>query len=173
MTAVLDVTDLSVEIRTGSGIVRALDRVASSVGRGETLALVGESGCGRSTLVRLIARLTRPTAGSIRFGTRELSALPAKASARDPGRARIQIVVQDAGDSIPPRFPEADAIADPLRQMTGLSGVALHEGVRSGGALRAAAGIALPLRAPAFRWPARPRRDRPRDRPAAGPAGAR
>ena len=110
-------------------LVHAVDDVSFTLARGETLGLVGESGCGKSTLVRLITRLADPTSGSIRFGSRELSELPAKDFASDPDRARIQIVFQDAGESINPRFTAADAIADPLRRLKGLSGAPLREKV--------------------------------------------
>ena len=140
----LDVAELSKRFPLGRrslfggaarSMVHAVDDVSFTLARGETLGLVGESGCGKSTLVRLITRLTDPTAGSIRFGTRELAALPAKTFARDPDRARIQIVFQDAGESINPRFTAADAIADPLRQMLGLSGEALRAKVEEAATL--------------------------------------
>jgi len=115
--------------------VHAVDDVTLTVARGETLGLVGESGCGKSTLVKLLTRLTDPTSGSIRFGSRELSLTPAKRFARDPDRGRIQLVFQDAGESINPRFTAADAIADPLRQMRGLSGTALREKVEEAATL--------------------------------------
>ena len=140
----LDVAELSKRFPLGRrklfgkaapSMVHAVDDVSFTLARGETLGLVGESGCGKSTLVRLITRLTDPTTGSIRFGNRELSALPAKVFARDPDRARIQIVFQDAGESINPRFTAADAIADPLRQLRGLSGEALREKVEEAATL--------------------------------------
>lgn len=140
----LDVAELSKRFPLGrkslfggaaQSMVHAVDDVSFTLARGETLGLVGESGCGKSTLVRLITRLTDPTTGSIRFGTRELAALPAKVFARDPDRARIQIVFQDAGESINPRFTAADAIADPLRQLQGLTGEALREKVEEAATL--------------------------------------
>jgi ABC-type glutathione transport system ATPase component len=140
----LDVAELSKRFPLGrkslfggaaQSMVHAVDDVSFTLARGETLGLVGESGCGKSTLVRLITRLTDPTTGSIRFGTRELAALPAKIFARDPDRARIQIVFQDAGESINPRFTAADAIADPLRQMMGLSGAVLRAKVEEAATL--------------------------------------
>ena len=140
----LDVAELSKRFPLGRrrlfgkaapSMVHAVDDVSFTLARGETLGLVGESGCGKSTLVRLITRLTDPTTGSIRFGNRELSALPARVFARDPDRARIQIVFQDAGESINPRFTAADAIADPLRQLRGLSGEALREKVEEAATL--------------------------------------
>ncbi|WP_439596230.1 oligopeptide/dipeptide ABC transporter ATP-binding protein [Falsiroseomonas sp.] len=140
----LEVTELSKRFPLGRrsffggarpSAVHAVDDVSFTLARGETLGLVGESGCGKSTLVRLITRLTDPTTGSIRFGTRELADLPAQNFARDVDRGRIQIVFQDAGESINPRFTAADAIADPLRKLRGLSGVALRDKVEEAATL--------------------------------------
>jgi len=109
--------------------VHAVDDVSLVLHRGDSVGLVGESGCGKSTLVRLLARLLDPTEGVIRLDGRELSLLPARRFARDPDRARIQVVFQDAGESINLRFTAADAIADPLRRLRGLRGAALQEKV--------------------------------------------
>lgn len=106
--------------------VHAVDDVSLTLRRGEALGLVGESGCGKSTLVRMLARLLDPTSGSIRFRGRELTDRPARRFAADPDRARVQVVFQDAGESINPRFTAADAIADPLRRLRGLRGAALR-----------------------------------------------
>ncbi len=111
---------------TPAPMVHAVDDVSLVVQRGETLGLVGESGCGKSTLARLLARLSDATEGSIRFAGRELTELPASKFARDPDRARIQIVFQDAGESINPRFTAYDAIADALHHLKGFSGSALR-----------------------------------------------
>src|SRR5260370_9061965 len=92
--------------------------------------MVGESGCGKSTLVRLVARLLDPTAGFIRFRTRDLSLVPARRFARDADRGRIQMVFQDAGESINPRFTAFAAIADPLRRLRRLKGEALKQEVQ-------------------------------------------
>ncbi|HXF88249.1 MAG TPA: ABC transporter ATP-binding protein [Xanthobacteraceae bacterium] len=105
--------------------VHAVDDVSFVIRRGETVGLVGESGCGKSTLVRMITRLLDPTEGSIKLGRRELSLLPSKRFARDTARAAIQMVFQDAGESINPRFTAFDAIADPLRRLKRLRGAAL------------------------------------------------
>lgn len=143
-THLLEVTELSKRFPLGKrgwfggkapSMVHAVDDVSFTLGRGETLGLVGESGCGKSTLVRLITRLTDPSTGSIRFGTRELADLPARHFARDEDRGRIQIVFQDAGESINPRFTAADAIADPLRKLRGLTGAALREKVEEAATL--------------------------------------
>jgi oligopeptide/dipeptide ABC transporter ATP-binding protein len=106
--------------------LHAVDDVSFSIGRGEIVGLVGESGCGKSTLVRLVTRVLDANDGSIRLNGRELTHVPAKAFARAPDRVRIQMVFQDAGDSINPRYTAFEAIADPLRRLRRLSGAALR-----------------------------------------------
>jgi oligopeptide/dipeptide ABC transporter ATP-binding protein len=106
--------------------VHAVDDVSFTIGTGETVGLVGESGCGKSTLVRLVTRLLDPSAGVIRFHARDLSLIPARRFARDADRGRIQMVFQDAGESINPRFTAFAAIADPLRRLRRLKGQALR-----------------------------------------------
>jgi len=105
--------------------LHAVDDVSFKIGRGETLGLVGESGCGKSTLVRLVSRLIDGNEGSIRLAGRELTHLPARRFARSQDRGRIQMVFQDAGESINPRHSAFAAIADPLRRLRGLGGAAL------------------------------------------------
>ena len=97
--------------------LHAVDDVSFTIAAGESVGLVGESGCGKSTLVRLLARLADPTEGGIRFEGRALDATPAAAFARSPDRALIQMVFQDATDSLNPRFSAFDAIAEPLQRM--------------------------------------------------------
>ena len=111
--------------------VHAVDNVSFVIEKGETVGLVGESGCGKSTLVRTLTRLLDPSAGSVRLDDRELTLTPARDFASDPDRARIQMVFQDAGESVNPRFTGFDAIADPLRRLRKLSGKALRERVES------------------------------------------
>jgi oligopeptide/dipeptide ABC transporter ATP-binding protein len=111
--------------------VYAVDDVSFVINKGETVGLVGESGCGKSTLVRALTRLIDATDGSVKLGPRELSLTPSKAFARDPDRARIQMVFQDAGDSVNPRFTGFDAIADPLRRLRKLRGKALTQRVET------------------------------------------
>jgi oligopeptide/dipeptide ABC transporter ATP-binding protein len=105
--------------------LHAVDEVSFTIGRGETVGLVGESGCGKSTLVRLINRLLDPTSGSIRLGGVEMADFKASHFASNPNRARIQMVFQDAGDSLNPRYTAADAIADPIRRLRKMSGADL------------------------------------------------
>ncbi len=150
MIPLLDVAELSKRfpVKSGKGAPRgtrpklfsgpshrpqlyAVDDVSFTIGRGETVGLVGESGCGKSTLVRILARLIDPSDGMVRLGSRDLTLIPAQRFAKDPDRANIQMVFQDAGESINPRFTAFDAIADPLRRIKGLSGSALRAKVNA------------------------------------------
>jgi peptide/nickel transport system ATP-binding protein len=104
-------------IRTGilqrvTGQVRAVDGVDLSLSRGETLALVGESGCGKTTVGRSILRLVAPTAGSIRYDGVDLASLTA--ADFHPYRRRMQIVMQDPGSALDPRAAARDSIAEGL-----------------------------------------------------------
>ncbi len=101
---------------------RAVDGISFSVARGETLGLVGESGCGKSTTSMMITRLIDPSAGSIIFDGVDIGAIPAKRFAASPLRRRIQMVFQDPTDSLNPRFTAERAIADPIMQMGALKG---------------------------------------------------
>jgi len=95
------------------GTVRAVDGVSFSLGRGETLALVGESGCGKSTTARLVLRLIPPSAGSIRFDGTDLTKLEGEALRRI--RRRMQIVFQDPFASLNPRMTVAETLEEPLK----------------------------------------------------------
>ena len=106
--------------------VHAVDDVSFFINKGETVGLVGESGCGKSTLVRALTRLIDASDGSVKLGSRELSLTPAREFARDPDRARIQMVFQDAGESVNPRFTAFDAIADPLRRLAQIARQGAH-----------------------------------------------
>jgi oligopeptide/dipeptide ABC transporter ATP-binding protein len=150
MTILLEVTDVSKLFPVGGGPgllarfkrrwsggphklpkVHAVDDVSFAIDKGETVGLVGESGCGKSTLVRALTRLVDVSDGSIKLGSRELSLKPSRVFARDRDRARIQMVFQDAGESVNPRFTGFDAIADPLRRLRKLRGAALKERVET------------------------------------------
>lgn len=96
---------------------RAVDGISFSIAGGETLGLVGESGCGKSTTSMMITRLIDPSGGRIVFDGTDIGAIPAKQFAASPHRRRIQMVFQDPTDSLNPRFTAERAIADPIMRM--------------------------------------------------------
>jgi peptide/nickel transport system ATP-binding protein len=101
---------------------RAVDGVSFVVHRGESVGLVGESGCGKSTTSTMVMRLIDKTDGVIMFDGQDIGAIPARQFARLPLRKRIQMVFQDPTDSLNPRFTAARAIADPLLRLGDLKG---------------------------------------------------
>jgi peptide/nickel transport system ATP-binding protein len=101
---------------------RAVDGISFQIRRGESVGLVGESGCGKSTTSMMVMRLLDQTSGRIVFDGEELGELPAKSFARLPLRKRIQMVFQDPTDSLNPRFTAARAIADPILQLGDVRG---------------------------------------------------
>lgn len=107
---------------------RAVDRVDLAVFPGESLALVGESGCGKSTTGRLLLGLERPSSGRVSFEGRDLAGLSASGMRRL--RARMQMVFQDPLGSLNPRFTVRRTLAEPLRIHSDLSGAALEDRVR-------------------------------------------
>ncbi len=122
MTELLEIGQLAKRFDIGGKrLLHAVDEVSFAIARGETVGLVGESGCGKSTLVRLINRLLDPTEGSIRLAGADLADLKARSFAGNANRVRIQMVFQDASDSLNPRFTAFHAIADPLRRLKKLS----------------------------------------------------
>jgi peptide/nickel transport system ATP-binding protein len=96
---------------------RAVDGVSFTVNRGESVGLVGESGCGKSTTSTMVMRLIDKSDGLIMFGDVDIGEIPPKTFARLPLRKRIQMVFQDPTDSLNPRFTAARAIADPILRL--------------------------------------------------------
>jgi peptide/nickel transport system ATP-binding protein len=101
---------------------RAVDGISFTVGHGESVGLVGESGCGKSTTSMMVMRLLDQTSGRIMFDGDEIGAILPNAFARLPVRKSIQMVFQDPTDSLNPRFTAARAIADPIMQLGGIRG---------------------------------------------------
>jgi peptide/nickel transport system ATP-binding protein len=101
---------------------RAVGGISFEVRRGESVGLVGESGCGKSTTSMMVMRLIDKTSGTIAFGGEDIGAIPAKQFAVLPARKRIQMVFQDPTDSLNPRFTAVRAIADPLMRLGDVHG---------------------------------------------------
>jgi peptide/nickel transport system ATP-binding protein len=103
-------------------LFRAVDGISFSVGRGESVGLVGESGCGKSTTSMMVMRLLDQTSGRIMFDGEEIGGIMPNAFARLPQRKSIQMVFQDPTDSLNPRFTAVRAIADPIMRLGGIKG---------------------------------------------------
>jgi peptide/nickel transport system ATP-binding protein len=101
---------------------RAVDGISFEIMRGQSVGLVGESGCGKSTTSMMAMRLLDPTSGSIVLDREDIGAIPARKFAKLPARKRIQMVFQDPTDSLNPRFTAMRAIADPILRLGGISG---------------------------------------------------
>jgi peptide/nickel transport system ATP-binding protein len=107
---------LLARLMTGAGrrILRAVDGVSFTIMRGQTFALVGESGCGKSSLARLVVGLYRPSAGRIALDGVDLARLRTRAQLA-PMRRRVQMIFQDPYASLNPRWRVRDIIAEPIR----------------------------------------------------------
>ena len=115
----LEVRDLVKEFEVGAGlfgrtrgVVRAVAGVSFAIRRGETLGLVGESGCGKTTTGRCVLQLERPTAGSVVFEGRELTTLDA--GELRTVRRRMQVIFQDPYSSLNPRMTVGEILTEPL-----------------------------------------------------------
>src|SRR3954467_9524056 len=103
-------------------VFRAVDRISFTVNRGESVGLVGESGCGKSTTSMMVMRLIDKTDGTILFDGEDIGEIPAKQFAKLAMRRRIQMVFQDPTDCLNPRYTAARAIADPILRLGDVSG---------------------------------------------------
>ncbi len=134
MTALLDVRNLKKHFPLHAGLlggvtgqVYAVDGVSFTIAKGETLSLVGESGCGKSTVGKTILRLFAPTGGEVWLDGERIDQLP-PAQLR-PLRQRMQVVFQDPFSSLNPRMRVRDIIAEPLRNFGLAHGAALDDRV--------------------------------------------
>ena len=116
---VLEAVDLKKHFPVKKGILRktvgqvyAVDGVTFTIGEGETLGMVGESGCGKSTVARTVLRLVEPTAGSIKLDGHDVTRL-GKAELR-PYRRQMQMIFQDPFSSLNPRMSAGDIVGEPL-----------------------------------------------------------
>ncbi len=112
---------------TPTAIVRAVDGVSFHIEAGETLALVGESGCGKSTTGRLALRLIEPSSGTVRVNGQDLASLSGAALRRS--RAAAQLIFQDPYSSLNPRMTAGETLAEPLLLHTDLSSGSRRERV--------------------------------------------
>ena len=109
----LEVRNLKKHFRTPSGTVHAVDDISFKIEKGETLGIVGESGCGKTTTGRTVIRLIEPTAGEIIFDGKNITDLKRRELMR--ARKDMQIIFQDPFSSLNPRMTVYDAIAMPLK----------------------------------------------------------
>ena len=133
-TTLIDVKGLKVHFPIKGGLlgrtvanVKAVDGVDLFVRRGETLGLVGESGCGKSTTGRAILQLIKPTAGSVVFDGKELTTLPAEQIRTE--RAKMQMVFQDPFSSLDPRYTVGQVVSEPLENFNRGNPAAVREQV--------------------------------------------
>ncbi|MDW3223170.1 MAG: ABC transporter ATP-binding protein [Paracoccaceae bacterium] len=125
-----------------SGPVQAVKGISFTINRGQCVGLVGESGCGKSTTSEILVRLLDATDGEILFEGQDIGATAARRFASDAMRANIQMVFQDATDSLNPRHTARQTIAEPLRRLGHMSGAALAARIED---LAQLVGLPLPL----------------------------
>jgi peptide/nickel transport system ATP-binding protein len=138
----IEVRDLVKTYVGKSGPVHAVKNISFTVNKGQCVGLVGESGCGKSTTSEMLVRLLDVTSGQIIFNGEDIAKTPARGFAKDPRRARIQMVFQDATDSLNPRHSARQAIAEPLRRLAKMRGAALNARIEE---LAGLVGLPLPL----------------------------
>ncbi|MFT6605622.1 MAG: peptide/nickel transport system ATP-binding protein [Halocynthiibacter sp.] len=138
----LEVRNLIKTYQGKSGPVHAVKGISFTIKQGQSVGLVGESGCGKSTTSEILVRLMDATSGDILFDGQDIAGIPAKGFARNPRRADIQMVFQDATDSLNPRHTARQTIGEPLRRLAGMRGAKLTARIEE---LAALVGLPLPL----------------------------
>lgn len=123
--ALVEVIDLVKTYPGKAGPVHAVKGISFSIKQGQSVGLVGESGCGKSTTSSMLVRLLDPTSGEIRFEGTDIASVKADAFVRDGRRSQIQMVFQDATDSLNPRDTARQSISDPILRMSKLRGAEL------------------------------------------------
>lgn len=118
----LEVKSLNKTFTGKTGSVQAVKNISFKIKQGQSMGLVGESGSGKSTTAEMLVRLLDPTAGEILFENENLSEIPAKDFATHRRRCDIQMVFQDATDSLNPRHTARHTIAEPLKRLFNLRG---------------------------------------------------
>ena len=123
MTPLLEVRELKKYFKNKAGMLHAVDGVSFILGEGKTLGVVGESGCGKTTLGRTVLHLIEPTDGQILFEGEDVS----RPNGRELSRLRgkMQIIFQDPYSSLNPRMSLSDAIMEPLKLRGGMSRAAM------------------------------------------------
>src|SRR5947209_18367473 len=126
MTPIVEVANLKKYFRLNSGVfarnavmVKAVDGVSFAIRPGETLCLVGESGCGKSTVGKLLLRLLEPTEGAIRLDGEDITHL--SIGDMRPHRKRMQMVFQDPYASLNPRMAAGRIVSEPLENYSDIS----------------------------------------------------
>ena len=127
MTDLLTVENLTKRFGTRHGVVRAVEDVSFTVAAGETVALVGESGCGKTTVALSLLRLIRPDSGRVQFEGAQLDGTSDRSEMR--WRQRLSIVFQNPYSSLDPRMRIRDIVGEPLLTAYRLKGRALTERV--------------------------------------------
>lgn len=125
--ALLKIINLKKTFAGKNGPVQAVKGISFDVRRGESVGLVGESGCGKSTTSEMLVRLQDVTSGAIMFDGEDIAAIPVREFGKSPFRRDIQMVFQDATDSLNPRHTARHSIAEPLKRLGGMSGAKLQE----------------------------------------------
>jgi oligopeptide/dipeptide ABC transporter ATP-binding protein len=127
MSALLEVNNLSKTYATRKGAIRAVDDVSFAIGEGQTLALVGESGCGKSTVALALLRLIDHDAGEVYFDNRNIDNM--SAADKQLLRQKLTILFQNPYSSLNPKMRVIDIVGEPLKTAFGLRGEVLRQRV--------------------------------------------